>query len=198
MHVRRPIARLALAAGSAVLLASGLLSAACGGDDEKSPTGPSPIATTAPATRSPASASPATESTKTDAAFNACALISKAEVEAAVGAAVLDGEPEQLANLSTCSYKDPASPIFTVAGLSVLVTSSDSDAQEVFDLAKRNAADVKEVDGLGDSAYWDGVLGTLQVVQGEYELSVDVASDEGTDQLSAAEDIARTALSRLP
>jgi hypothetical protein len=139
-----------------------------------------------------------TESTITDAAVDACALVSKAEVEAAVGAALLDGEPEQFANLSTCSYKDPASPIFTVAGLSVLVTASDSDAQEVFDLAKSNAAGVKEVDGLGDSSYWDDVLGTLQVVQGIYELSVDVASYEGTDQLSAAEDIARTALSRLP
>jgi hypothetical protein len=180
-----------------LVLGAAVLLAACGGDDPAAPDAVAHTATTSSATKATATPFPTARPDVAD-AIDACALVTKAEIESAVSATVLDGAPEQMANLATCSYKDPDAPISTVAGLSVFAAASASDAREVFDLAKRNAADVQEVDGLGDDAYWDDILGTLQVLEGTYEVGIDVASDEGVDQRAAAKDIANKALSRLP
>ena len=189
--------RAVIAAPLAMLSALLLLSACDGGgttSTREKTQPPTKTATTAATRTSPASTAQAPAGAEID----ACALVTKAEVETAVGATVLDPKPERLANLASCSFNDSAAPVITAVSVNVFVAASESDAREIFDLAKRNAADVQEVDGLGDDAYWDDILGTLQVLQGTYEMSVDVASSEGADQKRAAEDIAAKALSRLP
>ena len=183
----------AVIAAPLAMLSALLLLSACGGGGTTS-TGEK----TQPPAKNATAATTRTSSTPAGAEIDPCALVTKAEIEVAVGTAVLDPKLERLANLASCSFNDPAAPIITAVSVNVFVAASESDAREIFDLAKRNAADVQEVDGLGDDAYWDDILGTLQVLQGTYELSIDVTSSEGADQKRAAEDIAAKALSRLP
>jgi hypothetical protein len=186
--------------GVFLALCVALFTTACGGDDDGDTTdgaGATATSSRPPATEPPdEDASPATESPAVT--LDACELITKVEVETAVGGTVRDGKPDALANLYTCTFGDPDSPVGSVAGVSVFVAESDDDAQEVYDLAKSNAADVAEVDGVGEEAYWDSILNTMQIVQGNYQVSVDVSSDEGRDQLAAATQIADLVLVRLP
>ena len=188
----------AVIAAPLAMLSAALLLSACGGGNTSTGDKTQPAAKAATAATTRTSPTPTAQASPTGAEIDPCALVTRAEVEAAVGATVLDPKPERLANLASCSFHDPAAPIFSLASVNVFAAASESDAQEIFDLAKGNAADVQEVDGLGDDAYWDDILGTLQVLEGTYEISVDVASGEGADQRRAAEDIAARALSRLP
>lgn len=52
--------------------------------------------------------------------------------------------------------------------MSVFSAASADDANQIFDTAKRNANDPQAVAGLGEDAFWDATLGTLNVVQGKY------------------------------
>lgn len=188
---------------SMLALCGVFLFAACGGgDDGDGQDGNGQPAATQPAADEPTSA-PTDDAAPTSAApeeaeLDVCGLVTKAEVEAALGGPVLDGEPQQAANLFTCSFNDPEAPIFTVAGIGVFVAENGDDAREVYELAKSNAAEVEEVDGVGEAAYWDATLNTMQILYGTYEVSVDVAADDGLDQVAAARAIAVQALSRLP
>lgn len=171
--------------------------AACGGDSDDddttgvaTPTQPA-AAATEPAAESPTSDVPASVE------LDACELVTQDEVETAIGTAVVAGEPQQAANLYTCKYSDPEAPIFGLAGVAVFVADNDDDAREIYDLAKSNAAEVEEVTGVGEEAYWDAILNTMQVVDGRYELSIDVSSDV-EDQIAAATAIAQAAIGRLP
>lgn len=190
---------------SALAAAALVFAAACGGGDDgdgggdgngaqatatKPAAEPTAKATDAPATPA-ATGAPAVT-------LDVCSLVAKADIEAAIGAPVLDGKPEQAANLFTCSYAEPEFSNFSAAGVAVLVADNASDAKEAYDLAKSNAAEVQEVDGLGEAAYWDSILNTMQILEGRYELSVDVSSEEGRDQLAAARAIATKALAALP
>lgn len=184
-----------LAAGSAVLAVGALVLAGCGGGDSN---GQQAKSTTAPPTKaaaSPASTSPAQAPAG---AIDACSLVTKAEVEAAAGVTVSDPKAETVANLSTCSFDDPAPPNFSVVDVSVLAGILDGDAQEVFDTAKKNGNDPQTVAGLGDDAFWDDVLGTLNVVKDNYLVGVDVASLDDGDRLTVAKTVAGNALGRLP
>jgi hypothetical protein len=62
-------------------------------------------------------------------------------------------------------------------------------------MAKSNAAQVQDVSGLGDVAYWDDILRTLWVVKGRYWLSIETQREAGG--LEAAKRIASTVLPRL-
>lgn len=185
----------------AVALTAGtLLAAACGGGDNGGDDGAdaSPAAT-ATLDAEPTSAD-AEDTPASDPAIelNACDLVSEQDIEAAIGAPVGEGTPEQAANLFTCSYADPEFPAFSIAGVAVLVADNNDDAKEIYELAKSNAAGVQEVNGVGEAAYWDDVLASMQIVDGRYEVSVDVASEEGRDQVGAATTIAQKALAALP
>ena len=188
---------------TAVALCTVIFAAACGGGDDGNGDNSAEPAATQPVADEPTNvptddASPTSAAPPEEAELDVCGLVTKAEVEAALGVPVLDGEPQQAANLFTCSFNDPEAPIFTAAGVAVFVAENDDDANEVYELAKSNAAEVQEVDGLGEAAYWDATLNTMQILQGRYEISIDVAADDGLDQLAAAKAIAAQALSRLP
>jgi hypothetical protein len=126
-----------------------------------------------------------------------CSLLSKSEVEKIIGKKVLDPKDEKMANLYTCTYGDPEFPtVSQLLILTVLVFTKHSDATEVWETAKSNAASVEEVSKLGDAAYWDKILSTLWIVNGNYEISFDVGSDEGG--LDSAKKLAAKVLERLP
>jgi hypothetical protein len=191
--------KLIIAIGIVISLAAAASMAACGGGSgSKSPTA------AAPSSDSTASASPtiaAAATTPSQAAsgdLDACDLVSKADVEAAIGKTVLDPKPQQFPGLASCDFNDPTSPVFRLAGVNVVTEASSSDAQSLFDFGKSNANDPQKVDGVGEDAYWDATLNTLDTVQGKYEITIDVAPDEGVDTLTAAKAIAAKVLANLP
>ena len=214
--------RLPLRALAALSLAlSGLfLLAACGGDNEESTATPggtrTPAATSvATGTRTP-TGTPSAQQTQTagaaspratlvatktpqasGGAIDACSLLTKAEVEAAIGASVTEPEPEQSANLVACDFNDPNTPIFHLVSVSVLIGENANEASDVYELAKDNAADAETVGGIGNGAFWDGVLNGLEVLKGKYDVRIDVSPDGG-DELAIAKGLAAKVVDRLP
>jgi hypothetical protein len=201
----------ALAALSFLALSGLVLLAACGGNNEESTATPAgtraPTATQAPAETPSAAAteSPAAEATQTATAapqasggeIDPCALLTKAEVEAAIDTSVTEPEPEQSANLVACNYNDPNTPIFHLVSVTVLIGGDAAEAKDLYDLAKGNAADAQTVSGIGDDAFWDSVLNGLEVLKGKYDIRIDVSPDD-LDELTAAKDLATKVVDRLP
>ena len=196
-----------------------LLLAACGGDDGETTATPSgtqaPAVTQTPSgtpaareTQTPAEGetqTPATETTETatatpqasSGAIDPCSLLTKAEVEAAIGTSVTGPESEQSANLVACDFNDPQTPIFHLVSVSVLIGGDANEASDVYELAKDNAADAQTVGGIGNDAFWDSVLNGLEVLKGKYDIRIDVSPDGG-DELAIAKDLAAKVVDRLP
>ena len=141
--------------GLAALLASAVALAACGGggSGSKSPTAaPSGGSTAAASPTGDAAPAATTQSQASSDEIDACTLISKADVEAAIGTAVLDPKPEQFPNLASCQFGDPGAPVFHLVSVTVVTESSAGDAKSLFDLGKSNANDPQTVDGVGEDA----------------------------------------------
>ncbi len=177
-----------------------LMLVACGGssDNSKSTAGPTTKAAAASTPAATARAAATAPAQAARAAIDACKLVTKAEAEAASGATVGEPKPESAANLYTCRFEDTAPPNVPVVAVSVLAGIRDGDAKEVFDIAKKNGNDPQTVADLGDDAFWDDVLHSLNIVKGNYMLSVDVNLLQGGDPLTVAKTLAGTALGRLP
>ena len=137
---------------------------------------------------------------------NACALLTKAEVQGLVGRPVLAGANEHAANLATCSFGDPEAPKIggrpAVRVLSLAVFTGQegayaagpvAQARDAYETARRNAASAEAVAGLGESAYWDQTFKTLSMLKGRHFLSVEI--DGGVETAKKA---ASKALARLP
>jgi len=182
----------------AVRIASALLLLhACGCEQTQARPGDSAPAATADSTQA------------AEAPVDACALLTQAEVETATGRSVLAPQGEQVANLSTCAFGDPGAPVLDgratsqTVSLSVFVgragdyyAGAVAQARDAYQMGRDNAASVEAVSGLGDDAYWDRILRTLNVLSGKYELEVEVASEAGG--VEVARNLALRALPRLP
>ena len=191
------------------LLGGLLVFAACGGDDEESTPSTQVVgtaaATSAATSTRTATGTPAAEATQTPgataepsgAAIDPCSLLTKAEVEAAIGASVTEPEPEAAANLVACSYNDPETPIFSLVSVTVFIGGDANEASDVYELTKDNAADAETVGGIGNDAFWDSVLNGLEVLEGKYDVRIDVSPDGG-DELAIAKDLAAKVVDRLP
>jgi hypothetical protein len=128
--------------------------------------------------------------------FDACSLLTGADVQAATKRPVRPAAKSVIANLATCTFDDPKDPTSKVLNLNVLISANGADAKKALAIAKSNAADVQPVAGLGEDAYWDKYLRTLRIVKGRYE--VDLVMDSEAGGLDAARALAAKALSRLP
>jgi hypothetical protein len=64
-------------------------------------------------------------------------------------------------------------------------------------MTKDNAADVETVAGVGDEAFWDSILNGLEVLEGKYDVRIDVSPD-GWDARAIAEELAAKVVDRLP
>lgn len=137
---------------------------------------------------------------------DACALLTKAEVEGLLGRPALPGAKEQAANLVTCSFGDPdapkiggrpASQVLVIAVFTgqegAYAAGPLAQARDAYETARRNAASSEPVAGLGESAYWDKTFRTLSAVKGRHFVSVEI--DAG---IETAKKAASKALGRLP
>jgi hypothetical protein len=163
---------------SASVLAAGCLAlAGCGGREPAASPRPTQAASSAPA--------PA-------AAIDACTLLEKQEVDAAVGKPVAAPSPENLPPVYGCRW--PASDL---DGIRVSVIAYDNAAQA---LAAHEMAikinDYEQVAGVGERAY-SSPFNEVTALAGRYELSVDVTLSQA-DRPAIAKALAQKALARLP
>jgi hypothetical protein len=140
--------------------------------------------------------------------LDACSLLSKMEVEAVAGKPVMEPHKEEAANLVSCSFGDPKSPqvngrpSYQVVRIAVF-TGQDgayyagpvAQAKDTYEIGRKNAASDEPVNDLGEGAYWDKLLRTLNVHKGKYYVSTTVEADAGLEQ---ARKLTVQALERLP
>ena len=179
-----------------------LLLAACngGGGGEESTgdqTTPTEQETQAPAeeeTQAPAQ----TEEPEEEVAggdIDPCALVTKEEVETAIGVSLTEPALEVVDQFATCYFNDPETPIFHTVSVNVLTLEDEDQAMEVFELGSEN---FQTVTGIGEDAYWaEAPFSSLEILQGKYNVSIDVSPD-GWDALAIAKELAAIALARMP
>jgi len=149
---------------------------------------------------------PANSVTRPKGKFDACALLTKEEVESFLAEPV--GTPatthtEAMGNTVTqCRYSAPSGN--KRVGLLLRQSSSVDEAAKVFKQARDTAkelsgADPQVIDGLGDSAYWTGGnLKQLNILKGDAWLIITASASNGTDPLEASESVSRKILARMP
>ena len=174
--------------------------AACGGDDESEAP---PAATVRPAAEGVATEEPdtiaepqATEVPDEEASssLDACALVTREEAEAVLGASVGEPAREDTPPIAACTYETPD---FDSVSVSVLTYDDSDQAEEGFQMAI-DINDFPEVPGIGDRAYDARPAFGLTVLKGRYELEVDVSLEGDEAEFEAAKDLAATAVERLP
>ena len=178
---------------------------------------------TAPATTAAVSttAIPATDGSATTAAvdpvkgnpIDPCALLTPAEVSAALQVPVGDPTPGPQSNLPnplgqrTCTWSTTESPPRSVA-LSVVTTQSaslggasggDYTARQLFEDTKPLAEGLEPITGLGDDAFFGAVAGMqVSVVKGDVYLSVAVPFGTTDADEATVRALAPLAAARLP
>jgi hypothetical protein len=189
-----------------VLLATSLLVITvafigCGSSESAPPTNGQP-ATPAPAAQKPAPAASAPP-------VDACALLTKADVEGVTGKSVVAGRKEDAGPLTTCAFDDPTAPQVGGRGISQVLTLAvmtgeagayykgpNSQAKDSLEIARKNSASDETVTGLGEVAYWDKILRNLNAASGRYFVTVGVESRD--DGLTVAKAAATKAMAKLP
>jgi len=169
-----------------------------------------PAANAQPAT--PAAAGAAAQKPAAAAAappVDACALLTKPDVESVAGKSVVAGRKEDAGPLSTCAFDDPTSPQVGGRGISQVLTLAvmsgeagayykgpNSQAKDSLEIARKNSASDETVTGLGEVAYWDKILRNLNVASGRYFVTIGVESR--SDGLAVAKAAATKVLAKLP
>jgi hypothetical protein len=171
-----------------------LILAACGGDDNSSPTPtPSPAsATPTPASTTPAPASATPLPSGATPNIDECALITPAELDQ-----IIPGQ-------AFAAGSSPKSDVCDFTGSSGKVTIASADlvtpeaaAQSLQTSTTHTTSN--PVDGIGDAAYWQPDNSQLGIVIGRFGLIVAVSTSTGdTAKSDEAEAIARIVIPRLP
>jgi hypothetical protein len=170
------------AAVSAIALA--VIVGACGGggagatDAAGQPTSPAAAATDRPTTDG--------------AAIDVCAMISPADVQAALGVPAEAGIDGSTGDLRLCSWTGASDPTEVLA-ISVYVHPDAATAREQY-LATTEGLDGVEILNLGDEASYSESFG-LRVLAGRYDLSVD---GTGPEEKASDLTIAQQVLAALP
>jgi len=147
----------------------------------------------AAASARPASAA-AAQAPAPAAGVDACSLLTKEEVGAAIGKPVT-AVTVTTGQAASCAYHDAANRSDKVLE-SIVYTLTPSQAKGVFEATKGGGRDQVAVPGIGDDAYWDKLSG-LTVLKGRYEIGIAV-TEGNVDGLKVARALAPKLLSRLP
>jgi len=124
-----------------------------------------------------------------------CALVTKEEVETVIGVSVTEPALEVIDPMASCYFNDPETPIFHTVSVNVLTFEDEDQAGDVFEFGSEN---FETVTGIGEDAYWaEAPFSSLEILQGKYNVSIDVSPD-GWDALAIAKELAAIALARMP
>jgi hypothetical protein len=149
---------------------------------------------------------PANSGRRSKGEFDACALLTKEDVEFFLAEPV--GTPatthtEAMGNTVTqCRYSAPSGN--KRVGLLLRQAASADEAAKIFKQARDTAkelsgADPQMIDGLGESAYWTGGnLKQLNVLKNDAWLIITASTGNGTDPLEASKNVSRKILARMP
>lgn len=153
--------------------------AGCGGDN------PAPG-------EAPSSAGPAASSTPAGIPeLDPCALVSQAEIEKIIGSAVDQPEPSANSVAGVTFYSCRSDDVH----VNVEAWSNAEDAKTSFEMGTEYPA----IDDMGHPARNTQPLGDLDVLVGQYVLTIDLfTSTDRAAELAAAKEIARLAIPRLP
>jgi hypothetical protein len=130
------------------------------------------------------------------AAPDPCSLITKAEAEAAIGAAVTGPDKSSgMGNFDQCQYQYSGERLTDVGAVTVQVEAVDlASKQKAF----ADAADPTEpVSGIGDAAFWAPGHSALFVGKGNLTTSFSVTR-QGIDMKAASRALAEKGVARLP
>jgi hypothetical protein len=138
--------------------------------------------------------------------IDACSLITKAEAEAAIGMAVEEPEfSEQPATgQKTCFYDGTEENIGTgFVQLSILRTDEMPDniveagqsAEVIYYSLKDNDLDMKEIEGIGDEAFWG--TGGLYVLKEDVYFTISVGNSSVPENVEICKSLAEIVISRL-
>jgi hypothetical protein len=201
------------------LLASGVLAVfvlACGGGDDDNGASENPPADGAAptATRPPAVATnapptiPASTTTAppTQAAGDACGLVTKADIQTALGENVSDGEgqPGIVQDLglgirvavSSCNFDSLSSAKGVTVDLGKISGGAESQYRQVFDQAI--CAGKEKISGVGDVACWyDSDRREIQVLKGASFVRIVINESSGPDRADALRNLVSKALTKV-
>jgi hypothetical protein len=162
----------ALAALSFLAIFGLVLLAACGGGNDSSTQETRTPAATASAGETQ---TPATTAQPAAGELDPCALLTKADAEAIVGASLGEPDMQTAGPFETCIYTNDAGTYVQVQVSSGVYTESTfDDAMQA--AAEQIDIEAKPVSGLGDKAYW--LSGILWVQKGDVSLNVLVETPE--------------------
>jgi hypothetical protein len=174
---------------------------ACGGDDDDAndadATSTSPANAAATSSDGGGAAGGAADDLEE---IDVCALLTQAEVEAAIGQTAGPGAPEEsFAEFGlgggACRFEaDDITPVVTV---SVLAWSNEEDADASFSFGEDQ---YPPVEGIGDRAYRSQPIDEISVLVGRYELSVGLyfVSEDDDEEFEMSRQLAELVISRLP
>jgi hypothetical protein len=134
-----------------------------------------------------------------------CALITRAEAEAALGEPV--GEPECDTAVSPtgqalCVYSSTTSERFVqisvteTGAMAETLRVQGESAATIYRTTRDNFEPVTEVPGIGDDAFWD--VPGLHVLKGDVYLIIAVGNTDDPENLELAQSLAEIAVPRLP
>jgi hypothetical protein len=158
--------------------------AACGGD-VPGDNGGGPAASVAVTEEQETNAEPS-------APIDACALLTRDEANAVLGAATREPMRGDTPPVNSCAYRTEN---FDVVSVSVITYADKAEAEKVHQFAI-DINKYPEIAGLGDRAYNAQPIGDVTVLVGRYQLGVDVSGPE--NDLEVARELAETAIGRLP
>lgn len=144
-----------------------------------------PAATAAPAATSAPAAQTGPE----------CPVLTKQEIEAALGTQVLNADVLVTeGSLISCSYRDPKSPARMLVGVMVHL---GGQAKLGFETRKSLATDPKPVEGIGDDAFWEEASDNIEVLEEDNAVVLTVYDEAASDRPKVAQDLAAKVLGRL-
>ena len=136
----------------------------------------------------------------TPTSIDPCALVTKSEVEAALGRPVKD--PRNVAGQPTCVYDDAMQPsggiVSSPPGIGINLAFYTTGGAQDFSRFKNDASlPHTPVTSIGDDAFWTG--GSLYVLRGDFYFDVTMyTSDPDAAKLEVAKGLAQIVLGRLP
>lgn len=186
-----PSGRTCLLAVAAVVLSALMLLSACGGGDDDDDRGDSePTATEEQDGDSGGDDEPAPD--EGDGDFDVCALMTEEEVADIIGFDTTSSSSNDFDPFFGCKYD------FDSGNVSISVYRDDREVVEAF---YELTADAEQVDGVGDRAQYTELFDQLEVLDGNYDITVSVFSFDGeseVDTLELDKELAQLLLDRLP
>jgi Protein of unknown function (DUF3558) len=128
--------------------------------------------------------------------IDACALLTRQDVETALGKSVGDPMPENFPGNYSCKYE--AADLDNLS-INVIVYDTNKDAADAYQM-ELDINKYTEVSGIGDRALRASPIFDITVLKGRYELSIGIFSSTGDEESNyqKAKTLAEKALARLP